>query len=175
MKSIRAIAVLSLLVLFPLVSYLYLRQGYYFRLNALKELESKTKLSEFNYKSIDPQVTYDFESLSGKTTLLYNHDVDQSKGMMDPIYNEFSHRDDFQVIGFTQDTTHLNTQNSVLESSQWKIANAKYKWDKQVTLVDSGGYIRNYYALDSLSFLSLGQHIPIILPRKKEKDIKMKE
>lgn len=176
MKSIRVIAILALLILFPLISYIYLRQGYYFRLDALRELEPKSKIADFNFESFDPQTTYDISDLAGHVSLLYNNDNASSVGMLLPIYEEFSHREDFQLIGFTIDSSNFQqAQNNNLPSKQWKFANAPYQWEKQVTLIDTSGTIRNSYDLDSSSFLSLGQHIPIVLPRKKEQDIKMKK
>ncbi len=173
MKGIKVIAVFGLLVLFPLISYLYLRQGYYFRLNALKELEPKMKLENFSYSDIVSDDVFSDDRLKGRLSLFYDASTVSSKGMLDPIFEEFSHREELQFVGFTDDTmvvkSHLNK-----DDDQWILLEGKYKWDGKLALVDTSGTIRNFYTFDSASFSSLGQHIPIVMPRVKEQDIKMK-
>jgi hypothetical protein len=166
MKAVKVVAVLSLLVIFPAISYLYLIKGYNFRLEALQQLEAKKTLEVFNYS---PVVT--LEDILGRATIVYNADKKQAYDMLSPIYEQFSHRPDFQMIGFTIDQNNID---SSAISFQWRMVNSAYPFEKDLALIDTSGTIRNYYMLDSVSFTALGQHIPIIIPRKKDPDIVLK-
>lgn len=174
MKSIRVIAVLALLVLFPLVSYIYLRQGYYFRLDALKELEPKVKIDKFDYIEFDSETNYSADDLRNKVTLIYDNSNPRATGMMQPIFEQFSHRELFQVFAFNKDSVSNVSLRNEMKSPQFKVVSSDYIWDKEIVLIDTSATIRNYYQFDSSSFLSLGQHIPIIIPRVQEQDIVMK-
>lgn len=166
MKAVKVIAVLALLVIFPGISYLYLIKGYNFRLDALEKLEPKRTLASFAYKPI-----ISLNDLFGRTSVVYNADELQAYDMLKPIYDEFSHRPDFQLIGFMSDTSNID---SAIILTQWKMVYAEYPFEKELALIDSSATIRNYYMLDSISFTDLGQHIPIVIPRKKDPDIVLK-
>jgi hypothetical protein len=75
------------------------------------------------------------------------------------------------MIGFAEDRSKIDSSRT---SFQWRMVNKAYPFEKDLALIDTSGTIRNYYLLDSVSFTSLGQHIPIIIPRKKEQDIVLK-
>ncbi len=163
--SKRAIIPLMLLLAFPIISYVYLKFGYNFRLNALNELQPKLTITEFDY--MKGQDTFGIADLAGYVSLVYNADVDQN-GMLDPIFEEFKHREEFQLIGITE----KNTINR--NKAQWYMLKGKYPYQDNLALIDTSLQIRSYYQFDSLSFQKLGIHIPIVMPRIPEKDIKMK-
>ncbi len=176
MKSIRIIAVLFLLIIFPLISYLYIRSGYFYRLNALKSLEPKTEISKFDYSSFSENEQFNLSNIKGHLTLLYNLENENAIGMITPMFQEYSHRSEFQMFGFGMDSTKISKylENKIIPNKQWNIVKEQYRWDKEVTLIDTSGMVRNYYNFDSNDFKLLGQHIPIVMPRVKEQDIMMK-
>lgn len=160
-KSYQIIAVLALLFILPLGSYLYLKRGYNFRLEALNELKPKENIK--NHPSFSKLMEKD------NIYLLYNADDEVAASWIGPVYDEFSHRSIFNVIGYTSDSV---PPTSV--SNQYTYIASKYPFAESIALVDTASDIRNYYTYDSTSFKKLVQHIPIVLPRKKEEDIKMK-
>lgn len=161
----RALVPLMLLLAFPIISYIYLKFGYNFRLNALNELQPKMTITDFDF--MNENETLGVSGLKGHVTLVYNADSEK-KGMLSPIFDEFNHREEFQMIGITE--------NNIVNRSkaQWYIVNGKYPYQEEITLIDTSLQVRNYYQFDSLSFQKLGIHIPIVMPRIPEKDIKMK-
>lgn len=175
MKSVGIISILALLILFPLISYLYLKWGYNFRLEALQELEPKGEIQ------IDPtpfflkQDTFQNIDFEGRVTIAYNGSTEFSS-MVEPIFEEFSHREEFLVLSMNSDSSINNEILSKFNiGDQWVLLNADYPMEKDLALIDTAGVIRNYYNVDSLDFKNLGKHIPIVLPRKKEEDIVMKK
>ena len=161
----RALVPLMLLLAFPIISYIYLKFGYNFRLNALNELQPKMTVTEFDFTNENEKIGV--SGLKGHVTLVYNADSDNT-AILSPIYDEFNHREEFQMIGISED----NKINKSKE--QWYIVQGKYPYQDEIALIDTGLQIRNYYQFDSLSFQKLGIHIPIVMPRVPEKDIKMK-
>ncbi len=135
-------------------------------MEALHQLEPKKTLAAFDY---EPVATID--DILGYATIVYNADNPVAKSMLSPIFDEFSHRSEFQMFGFGTDSTQFDSSENTI---QWRMINEAYPFDKDLAIIDTSGTIRNYYLLDSVSFTSLGQHIPIIIPRKKEKDIVLK-
>ena len=176
MKYFRAAGVLLLLFIFPFISYLYLKSGYNFRFNALQELKPKEKLDpNTNFPEIDNRDTFQFADSYGKVTIFYNEKAESAKEMLLPIYEEFEHKSEFNIIGFA-DTTAIRSEASKYQDfNKWNLILGKYPFEKEICLVDTGLMIRNYYGFDSSSFEKLGQHIPIILPREVEKDVVMKD
>lgn len=166
MKAVKIIAILSLLVIFPAISYLYLIRGYNFRLEALNELAPKMEIDIFDHAPLASQ-----ESLKQHASIIYNADEANALDLLTPVFEEFSHRSEFQMFGFTIDSTKFLDD---YHNDQWKLIYGKYPYEKDLALIDTAAVIRNYYTLDSSSFTSLGQHIPIIIPRKKEQDIVLK-
>ena len=165
MKAIKVIAVLALLVVFPAISYLYLIKGYNFRLEALQELEVKEDIDAFDYA---PFVENPFP---GRASLVYNGDDAEALAYLEPVFEQFSHRDEFQMISFLSDSSKA-ADFQMLE--QWKAVLGAYPYEQDIALIDTASQIRNYYSFDSSSFTKLIQHIPIIIPRKKEQDIVLK-
>lgn len=170
MKHFKSILLIVLLIGFPLISYLYLKSGYNFRLEALKQLEPKEEIADFSYPMLSSDRLISLSDIKSKVTIIYNADANNSEGMLNPIFDKFSDRKEFQVFGFSLDSTViLQSQNN-----RWTILNGEYIWDSQLALVDTSATIRSYYTIDSSEFHLLARHIPIIMPREKEKDIVMK-
>jgi len=165
MKTYKIIAVLALLVVFPAVSYWYLMKGYNFRLTALQELENKRVVEDF------PFLASERNPLRGRASLIFDGNHSQALDLIETVYKEFSDREEFQVIGFVNDSVRMSIYPA---TSQWITVVDSYPYDLDISLIDTSSTIRNYYDFDSTSFTKLVQHIPIIIPRKKEKDIVLK-
>ncbi len=165
MKAIKVIAVLALLVVFPAISYLYLIKGYNFRLEALQDLETKASVESFDYP---PFTSNPFH---GMASIVYNGDASEARAYLEPVFEQFSHRKEFQMISFLGDSIDLA---SFENDGQWNAVLGDYPYEQEIALIDTAAQIRNYYSFDSSSFTKLIQHIPIIIPRKKEQDIVLK-
>lgn len=175
MKSLRVLSVIFLLFAFPIVSYLYLKSGYNFRFKALQELQPKTAITDFQYLSVPDSNSINIDALKGKVTILFDYNEKGQESMLQPLFDEFSHREDFQLIGLISDSSTIIGISDEEGHKQWIWAFGNYPYEKSISLIDTSLTIRNYYDFDSVSFLKMGQHIPIILPRKVDPDIKMKD
>ena len=174
MKLTRVIVVLALLVGFPLVSYLYLKSGYNFRYDALQQLKPKITVEHFEFPNLSSTGNMSVDALKGKVTLVYDDSNNKASGLLTPIYEKFSDREEFQLISLGDSIMYISNRPQLADLQQWHALEGIYSWEKELALIDTSGTIRNYYTFDSLSFHSLAQHIPIIMPREVEQDIKMK-
>ncbi|WP_235297041.1 hypothetical protein [Portibacter marinus] len=165
MKVYKVIAVLALLIAFPAISYWYLMRGYNFRLDALQKLETKAVITDFNYGNIK---TNPFKN---RASLVFDGQASEARAYLEPVFEEFSDREEFQMIGFVKDSMNIAAYPA---NDQWITLIGHYPYEQSIALIDTASAIRNYYTFDSLSFKDLIQHIPIIIPRKKEKDIVLK-
>ena len=172
MKSIRTLAILALLILFPFISYVYLKRGYNFRLEVLQKLEPKGQLDLSECLDSFPDVLCK-DDILGRTSVLYKYENEDQLNMLIPVFEEYSDRKEFQVLAIAKDSVQLETAEKKL--LPWTLYYSDIELESSIALIDTAGNIRNYYEFDSTDFQQLGIHIPVVLTREKEKDIKMKK
>lgn len=158
MKILSWIVLFALVVIVPFGSWYYLRQGLDYRKDALKNLEIKSKLDS----------TGSMDSLFlGKTTLIVlKKNAEVRKALM-PIIDQFNDAYTFQVV--SDSAVHAEVMITELSSNEL-LANKKYAF----ILVDTSGYIRNYYGQSREDLKNLVEHLAVLLPNPKEPDIKLK-
>ncbi|MBK8622400.1 MAG: hypothetical protein IPN79_11720 [Saprospiraceae bacterium] len=155
-KLITWIVTGSLIVIVPFGSWYYLKQGLDYRKNALEALKPKRSL---------PEIPDSLNIFKGKTTLLVL-DTTEADTITEPIYEQFKDAYTFSLAGNGQADFVLPLQKSILELLK--------NGDKSFAIIDTAGQIRNYYTREVSQLKLMVEHLAIVLPRAKDKDIKMK-
>lgn len=169
-KFVAAIVVILILIGLPIGSYLYLRSGYMYRLNALEELQSKGELSQ-NFYCFNAADSIRYESLKGNTILLSSCGVESElKTKITLLEEQFSDAPTFKSLRLEGNETMKNMDYSNCYFSPQIFYDELFN-NSTFVLIDTSLSIRNYYKSDENSFKTLVEHLAIILPRKKEKKI----
>jgi hypothetical protein len=169
-KYIIATAVVLLLIVFPLVSWLYLDSGLKYRKEIRLELANKGKVALPLSNEL---------GLLEKTTVIHSYSPG-NKNIIQKIKrfkNQFDDVEDFQIISLLNTATLYNPEDSI----DWKMVSypdsASYTdlfFSNNFTLIDTGANIRNYYNAQDTSIRNLIEHIAFILPVKKDLDIELR-
>ena len=161
-KIIQTIILLILLVGFPLVSWIYLRDGLDFRMNAIKALQPKAALP--------PSA----DSLHQEGTILIWYDQDGPFGKrMDPVISHFDDRTDVVFTHFPDRSYH--SLHDSLEKVLALTGEEADAFEDKVFLVGQGGFIRASYHLKSDDQMGdLTEHIAFLVPLDPEKDFEFK-
>lgn len=157
MRNIISLIVLgALLVIVPVGSWFYLQKGLDYRKQALEELKAKKQL---------PAIPDSLNIFKGKTTLLF-FDFQKASDIMVPVVEQFKDAYTFQIAGSKNEAGFPEVADFVLDSLRMQ--------DKLFALIDTSGAVRNYYADDVKDLKNMVEHLAIVLPQPKEKDIKTK-
>ncbi len=154
-----SLVIVLLLVLFPFVSWLYLKNGISFRKKALDELAEKT--------------TFDYNQLGGIDTSLINRkimliDLKGEEKNTANIYSQFKESTDFVIVS-TSDRYPLQLNDSLSQ-----IIKANYP-NKDYVLVDNDGKQRSTYTSSEEDLKKAVIHIATLIPfveKKKPRGIK---
>ena len=154
MKYLVAAAVTAIIVLAPLGSYIYLRKGFKYRLQAIEELKPK---------NINPDHRATLDSLwsgSGKVNLIYFASEDSLREL--EIYNKIEER----IV----DRTRFDLSRISYDYSHKTEANMEYPF----YLLDTSGAVRNYYHTEEHTSANILKHLSVLIPMPKRKEIKLK-
>jgi len=169
------IAVFVLIVIFPLISWIYLKKGEEWHVNSKSELESLGQIDQnlvFSELDSDTLALSDFE---GKLILYFDTDNVNAISDLAYIVDQFAENNDIILSvndrnNYPQDLTkHLyKVENPKLISSN--------NLDKDYALLfDTSHELRKQYDVLSKEELSkLIEHTALLLPYEKKADIKMK-
>jgi hypothetical protein len=158
--KIQYLVILLLLVLFPLISWLYLKNGISFRKQALNQLSSVTS---FNNNILDSTTVSRF---AGKIALI---EIDGAKESLDKINDQFKESSDFVIL-----TSKCGYK---VQLGNNEISNLKAEFpDRSYILIDNEGKVRRTY-MDNRDneMKQLVIHIATLIPfveKKKPRGIK---
>lgn len=160
-KVIVTLGVLMLVVILPAGSWYYLQTGLNYRKEALRKLEPK---GDFNLDLIANP-----ENVKSKTVLYQlKPDREVSIKILEQYHNA--------------ETFLMTTRDDPKEANQHKLDSLSISNMEKVfpnaafILVDTSNQIRNVYNGTPMeNAKEVVSHISMVLPRKKDKDIKMKE
>jgi len=155
-KWISWLVLIVMLGIVPLGSWYYLKQGLDYRKNALEELKPKSSV-EWMGEAASP--------FAGKTTL-WVLDSSAAEDVLPPVIDQFSDAYTFQLAG------HWNGEGVVYIPDS--LLNIYAKSGAVFALVDTAKQIRNYYSGDTAELRKMVEHLAVLLPNVKDKDIKMK-
>ncbi|MBK8817630.1 MAG: hypothetical protein IPN49_00520 [Saprospiraceae bacterium] len=156
-KLISWIAVGILLIFVPLGSWFYLKQGLDYRKNALEELKPKDNLDS---------IPDSLNVFKYKTTLLVLKENEKILNSCDLIYDQFKDAFTFQIVGNINKPYAIPFSHKILSSL--KGGNASF------AIIDTSLQIRNLYSTETKDLKKMVEHLAIVIPRIKEKDIKTK-
>jgi hypothetical protein len=147
-------------VLVPLGSWYYLREGLNYRKQALSDLIIKDSIRS------------DVDSLGlllNKTTVFSLQSLPSGDSTLFKLQDQFQKVENFQIISLDTLAPYLHLPSGYANKFLSKYA------DKSFVLVDDKRYVRNAYGSSVEDIKKLVEHIAITIPRVKEADIKMKQ
>jgi hypothetical protein len=157
-KLISWVAVILLLGVVPIGSWVYLNKGLNYRKAALAELVPKDSINI----SLDT-----LKLLSDKTTLIVLRDKDTNE-IVEAIKDQFKNAQGFQVL--YRDSIGGSNYLPLGYAGGYFIKDDNFSF----VLVDTKLKVRNYYKNDIGSVKKMIEHIAIVIPRPKEADIEQK-
>ncbi len=158
MRTLNKIALVSLIVLFPLLSWYYLNSGLNYRKSVLKDLTPK---GEWKYTDDYPFL------LEGKTTLAFSGK--QWEEYMNAIYNQYASAPSFQILEFTSESTIPDTSKInwvYIHESEEKISHIFS--ERAFYLIDINKNLRYAYAGEDADMKKVVEHLSVVLPREKD-------
>ncbi len=161
-KIIQTIVLLILLVGFPLVSWIYLRDGLNFRLNAIEALQPKANLP--------PSA----DTLHTEGIIVVWYDVNGPlKNRLDPIKAHFNDRTDVMFENFPN-RSYPSVRDS-LHKVMELTGRGRADIEDCAFLLGQEGKIRGSYLLDNDDQMGdLTEHIAFMVPLDPEKDFEFK-
>ena len=183
-KGALSVAILvGFLILAPLISYVYLKQGYKFRKEALTELESKGKVTPFKIQ-IDSSLVLSDEDVNGKVSVIsYIENEPENWAYLTAIYHQYKNRKEFNMWTFAPKVTVVDSIKNLPAWSQIEMSSAAYRafvessMPKQEMpahhhiLLDTTPELRRVYGTSPEEKRKLIEHIVIVLPRTKDSDV----
>ncbi|MBK8501782.1 MAG: hypothetical protein IPL46_05990 [Saprospiraceae bacterium] len=161
-KIIQTVVLLLLLVVFPLLSWLFLKDGLQYRLDAKERLSIKSQLPKSERGCLQGKIQVIFQDKPGKWI-----------NRLQPIAQLFTDR--HEILTFRA-LDSLET-GQVVDSLQkaWIQSNLDGLYDNAVFLLDTTCAIKMAYKADSDDDMAaLAEDIAFLLPIQKEKDFFIK-
>ena len=159
MKAITKIALVALIVGFPLASWYYLTIGLNYRKQALADLKPK---GEWIMNGVDQL------DVADRVSVVFSGE--ELRDDMQLIYNQYKSNPLFQIVELAQDTTSNSPWKKVLFNNQ----SLKDSVTTTIFLLDQKRQLRRSYGTERKDLGQLVEHIAVVLPRDPELDIKMK-
>ncbi len=155
MKYIIAAAIVLVLVGAPLGSYLYLRKGFEYRLNALEELKPKTM--EASLKTLMDSMVPD----NNKVSLVYmkRQGDDLGESQLDAIDAKVVDTASFQTI-----IVDRNFRDGLMPEQDMQT----------FYLLDTAGVLRATYSANEQTLKDIIRHLSVLIPMPKRKNIQLK-
>lgn len=186
-KTIRILFLTMMVVVFPLISWLYLREGIDFRKNALNEMEPIANLENLAFPVFEVEVggKVDFpapyyviveldksdslisNSLTGISTQLGQVPSVVLIAIIDKSNPAFQFSDSWVLID-RNDPLAVQLKSATAELPE-------YTFGKAVYLIDSKRQLRNIYNLTDMEQMrDFAVHAGVLLPIKNQKDLVFK-
>jgi len=183
MKLARTIAVLTVIVVFPAISWYYLNQGAAWRIQGLEAIRNKvvielpeTPLQDINGGTIS--------GIGSDFVIAVNVDPDKNITDLNNVADLFSHRGDVMLLSFNGGTEELDEAWTVVDCSEAEVGSKSrcidwttqfFKDHSNAVLIDDSLYIRNTYDLNESGQMKLlAEHGVILFPVEKSKKIELK-
>ena len=161
-KIIQTVVLLLLLVVFPILSWLFLRDGLQYRLDAKARLVTKANLPESSNAC-----------LPGKIQVLYESEGKGWNERLKPIADHFADRGEILVFRSIDSLSVGATRDSLQKS--WIQSNLADDYRNAIFLVDTTCALRMAYDMtQDRDMGALAEDITFLLPIEKEKDYLLK-
>ncbi len=161
MKYIGPSLIFALLFIVPAGSWYYLQSGHNYRKQALEELKPKVEFFVDGYAA---------PVLKSKTTLFQLLSTD--KDVLTKVFDQYKKSNSYQVIALEK-PKNAQRQWITLSPTDAQLIATKYDSAAYI-LVDTNAVVRNTFSADKEGIRKMIEHTAIILPRVKERDIKLR-
>ncbi len=177
MKKFKTLLILCVLVVFPAISWVFLKYGLEWRKEAVANLTPKADISALAVNS-GAFITQDEvrNLFIGKTTLLDLTGQSESPRLIE-INDQFQTSNTFQYVAFHQSNearensdiapdNHLSMYDDEFENVK------SYFKDADFVIIDTSGAVRQYYqGINEKVYNAIIEDLAVVIPRKKPKDI----
>lgn len=165
MKYLIATAVVLLIVVVPLGSWYYLQRGLDYRRDLMLQLKPKGVVDDVQSQ----------QQLKGSTTLWYNATAfPEYNNQVVQIYQQYKDASTFQLLIQGDVQEELKGFQNVVDSRL--SPDTKHDWSSiPFAIMDTSYQIRNVYSKSDHIIQDVVSHLAVVLPRPKDKDIKMKD
>ena len=159
-KVVQTIVLLLLLVGFPLVSWLFLKDGVQYRIDARANLSSKALIPVSS-------------SIYGRGIIqvLYDHSDPAMTSRMAPIVSHFEDRND--ILSFKDLNEYVTLRDSLEKVLMIMEQSANYS-DYAYLIDTTASIVQSYLVEDDTDMAALAQDIAFLLPLEEDKDFKIK-
>lgn len=196
---VATIVLLFVLVVLPLGSWYYLKNGLNYRLTTMSELSDYGKLPAFSYHTFEG-MNLTFNDLQGKVIVanVLNFENNQSNralgAILEKLHDQFDERSDVCFLVHVTDTSlarvasfsakyNLEDDNQFyfipLDTTQMTALAKDYRLGidslaTYFTLVDTKGIVRKHYNVqDDTQVKRLVEHLALLLPLQKKEEISL--
>lgn len=178
MRIFRLVIVVAVLIIFPLVSWVYLSKGLKWRLGAQEETSVKANLQPFTLITANGD-TVAGTSLSGMFAIIASPEDSTGYAHLALVEEQFGSRTDYQTLylvasnheGSLQDSTirHVRCADGCAEL----IARA-YEGEKNAAIIDDSLRVRGRYRIeDAAEMQALIKHMAVVLPIEKREKLEL--
>lgn len=176
MKQLKTVLLLLMLIGLPLISWYFLKSGLEWRKEKVSDLKAKELfMRSFDFSNADKDALY--EMMAHRTAVVKLSDAinENDEKLIDQFDNAYT----FQFISFEKTENMSKGWNSksvvrYFKPSSQNCTIAEMQGSKYM-IVDTTGMIRQFYKDDSEKSLgTMIEDLAVILPRKKAKDIVIK-
>ncbi len=157
-KVIQTVVLLLLLVVFPILSWIFLRDGLQYRLDA------RARLAPKSYLPADSKTCR-----QGRIQVFFQGNSQAWEGRLQSIADHFSDRS--EILFFAQmDTLPAASLNDSLQKA-WSLSGLDGSFHNAVFLIDTTCAVTRGYELNSdQDMAALAEDIAFLLPLEKDKD-----
>ena len=165
-KYIAATAVVLLLIIAPLGSYMYLRTGFTYRLDYIQELKPESQVpftigkQQFIVKT------------NGKVRLVHipQNDVQGEIDVLTEVDNNIVTREFYEAYSFAP-ATYKKEDSTIKFVSDSTIT---YYGEAPILMIDRNGLLRFEYELNNETAKKLIKHLSVMIPRPEKVEVKLK-
>ncbi len=171
-KIFKFIAVISMLVIFPALSWYYLNSGLEYRRTARIAMEVKGSLeSALSSGSINTNIDL-LTTCKGSTSLIISREDEKNDETIEKLFKQFKSAYNFQLV--LLNGKNLPTLPS-FEFDNFFVVEGTSSPSPKLVLVDNELMVRNEYSFAEESILDLVSHTALLVPKKPERDVKIKK
>ena len=161
-KIIQTVVLLLLLVIFPILSWLFLKDGLQYRLDAKTRLVVKANLPENSTAC-----------LPGKIQVLYEDKEGSWRNRLKPLSDHFADREEILLFRAVDSLAIGSTRDSLQKS--WIKSSHTGGFHDAIFLVDTTCSLRMTYDMtQDKDMAALAEDITFLLPLEEEKDYLLK-
>lgn len=165
-SALNLIGLLAVLVVAPIISYIYLKKGFDYRVEMLSEIEPK----ELDAETTNYIAPYLIKDGQAKLLHLSRSSEPASIDLIAQIDERIIEKPAFDIISFS-----VSTQDEITEGNNLHIipVSVAYNGPHDFVLLDTGHVVRAMYQFAPGVEKDIIRHLSAIIPKQKKKTIKL--